>query len=151
VISHRLVAFILGAPFIAAGIAGFLPSFTHAPPVDAPPLLVHTSYGYLLGLFPINIIHNLFHLLIGILGVALSMKVYTARLYLQGFAIALTFLTIAGLLPGLNSMFGLAPVYGHDVWLHATEALAAGYAGFVMPSKQDSRAVAEKEATLTQT
>jgi hypothetical protein len=37
-----------------------------------------------------------------------------------------------GLIPGPDILFGLAPLFSHDVWLHGVEALAAGYVGFVM-------------------
>jgi hypothetical protein len=30
---------------------------------------VANGYGYLFGLFPVNLVHNLFHLLIGLLGI----------------------------------------------------------------------------------
>jgi hypothetical protein len=45
-----------------------------------------------------------------------------------------------GLLPQLDVTFGLAPLFGHDVWLHGVEAVAAGYIGFVMPEAGTARA-----------
>ena len=36
--------------------------------------------------------------------------------------------TVMGLIPGLNTTFGLVPLYGHDVWLHALTAAAAAAA-----------------------
>ena len=35
-----------------------------------------------------------------------------------------------GLIPVLNMTFGLIPLYGHDVWLHAGIAAMAAYFGF---------------------
>ena len=35
-----------------------------------------------------------------------------------------------GLIPGLNTVFGLIPLHGHDVWLHLILAAAAGYFGW---------------------
>jgi len=32
---------------------------------------------------------------------------------------------------GLRTTFGLVPLYGHDVWLHAVLAAVAAYFGFV--------------------
>jgi hypothetical protein len=40
-------------------------------------------------------------------------------------------LAILGLIPATNTMFGLVPIYGNDVWLHAGTALIAAYFGFV--------------------
>ena len=42
-----------------------------------------------------------------------------------------------GLRPGLNTLFGLVPLYGHDVWLHALLALAGAYFGFARPADVD--------------
>jgi hypothetical protein len=47
-------------------------------------------------------------------------------------AIVFALLAIMGLIPGLNTLFGLAPLYSHDIWLHALSALLAGYFGYVV-------------------
>jgi hypothetical protein len=39
-------------------------------------------------------------------------------------------LAVMGLIPGLNTLFGLVPLFGHDVWLHAGTAAIAAYFGF---------------------
>ena len=39
--------------------------------------------------------------------------------------------TIMGLVPGLNTTFGLIPIHGANVLLHAFIAIAATYYGFV--------------------
>jgi hypothetical protein len=36
-----------------------------------------------------------------------------------------------GFIPVLRTTFGLAPVYGNNIWLHALLAIAAGYFGWV--------------------
>jgi hypothetical protein len=35
-----------------------------------------------------------------------------------------------GLIPALNTLFGLAPIHGHDVWLHGGTAIIAAYFGW---------------------
>ena len=57
-------------------------------------------------------------------------------------------LTLMGLLPGLDTLFGLAPLFGHDVWLHGVEALAAGYVGWVMVAPDRSGEVARPARRL---
>jgi hypothetical protein len=47
------------------------------------------------------------------------------RLY--GLMIFYGTLAVMGLIPVLNTSFGLIPILGHDVWLHALTALAAAY------------------------
>lgn len=39
-------------------------------------------------------------------------------------------LAVMGLIPGLDTLFGLVPIFGHDVWLHAVTAAAAVYFGW---------------------
>jgi hypothetical protein len=38
---------------------------------------------------------------------------------------------VMGLIPLTATTFGLVPLYGNDIWLHALLALVAGYFGFV--------------------
>jgi hypothetical protein len=132
----RYFALVVGGAFTLAGIAGFLPLFTVHPPADAPHLTVSTSYGLLLGLFPVNIIHNIFHFLVGILGL-LAFRAYSSALQFSRFlGITLGVLTLMGLIPALQTGFGLWPLYGHDIWLHGLEAVIGIYLGFFAAQKK---------------
>ena len=133
VVPMRPFALFLGVAFILAGVGGFTPAVTQAVPAGAPALIVPAWYVQLLGIFPVNVLHSLFHLTLGILGVLAFARPALTRPYIRGFALALTLLTVMGTLPLLNITFGLAPLYSHDVWLHGVEAVAAGYVGFFMP------------------
>jgi hypothetical protein len=98
----------------------------------------------LLGLFPINILHNIVHLAIGLWGV-LSYRSYGgARTYARGLVVLYALLAIMGLVPGLNTTFDLIPIFGHDVWLHALTALAAAYFGFVHREAETSTTTANR-------
>jgi hypothetical protein len=128
----RTFALIAGIAYLAAGILGFVPQLLSPPPADAPQLGITAFYGYLLGLFPVNFMHNLVHLAIGAWGIAASRGLATgARAYAKSLAVLYGILTIMGLIPGLNTLFGLAPLHGHDVWLHAATAIIAAYFGWV--------------------
>ena len=125
------MAMIFGVVFALVGVLGFFPS---PPPPGAPPLSVEHGHGMALGLFPINTLHNLVHLLFGVLGIAASRGVLmSARGYFQLVAAAYALLVILGLLPATQTTFGLIPIWGNDVWLHAVIAAAAGYLGFATP------------------
>jgi len=126
----RKFALIFGIIYVIAGIAGFIPALNphHA---DMPPIAVDSFYGRALGLFPVNILHNLVHLAIGVWGILGSRSVGGARFFGRGLAIFYGLLAILGLIPATNTMFGLVPLYGNDVWLHAGTALIAAYFGFV--------------------
>ena len=126
----RYFALLVGVAFTLAGIAGFLPFLTPHPPPDAPHLLVNTGYGLLLGLFPVNIVHNLFHFGVGVMGL-LAFRAYSSSLQFSRFlGITLAVLTLMGLVPALRTGFGIWPLYGHDIWLHGVEAVIGLYLGF---------------------
>jgi hypothetical protein len=123
----RTFAITAGVIYLLVGILGFVPGAVAAPPADAPNMAVHHNYGYLLGLFPVNTPHNLVHLLIGVWGIASYKTWGAAKSFAAGLAILYALLAVAGIIPGLNTTFGLIPLWGHDIWLHALTALVAGY------------------------
>ncbi len=51
----RYSALIFGIIYILVGIAGFVPPLLQPPSAAAPSISVTPFYGYLLGLFPVNI------------------------------------------------------------------------------------------------
>jgi len=99
-------------------------------PHDLPPITVDTLYGRLLGLFPVNLLHTLVHLVIGMWGVLAWRSYSSSRTYAQSLAVIYAILTVLGLIPLTSTMFGLVPLFSHDVWLHALTALVAAYFGF---------------------
>ena len=63
----RTAALVVGVAFAVVGIVGFVPS----PPLpDAPPLTVEHGHGMALGIFPVNTLHNIVHLIFAVLGLA---------------------------------------------------------------------------------
>jgi hypothetical protein len=123
----RTFALVAGVIYALVGILGFIPGVVAPPPADAPSLAVNHNYGYLLGLFPINTPHNIVHLLIGVWGLASYGTWRAAHNFAAGLAILYGLLAVLGLIPGLNTTFGLIPLWGHDIWLHAGTAAVAGY------------------------
>jgi hypothetical protein len=120
---------VAGVVYIVIGILGFVPPLLTLP-AGAPPLAVDQAYGYLFGLFPVNILHSLVHLGVGVWGVLAARTLGAARTYAVSLAIIFGVLTVMGLVPGLSTVFGLIPLFGHDVWLHAVTAIVAAYFGF---------------------
>src|SRR5687767_11424927 len=111
--SIAAAALIFGVVFLLAGLAGFFP--TPIPP-GAPPLTIEHGHGLALGMFPVNTLHNVVHLLFGILGIAAARgMMLPARTYFQCVAIAYGLLTVLGLLPATQTLFGLVPIWGSDV------------------------------------
>ncbi len=129
--STQRFALIYGIVFIVIGVAGFVPGLTQ--PHSHPDVGLQSGLGLLFGLFPVNVLHNLVHLLFGGWGLAATRSVEGARTYARATAAIYAVLTVLGLIPAMNlhAGFGLVPLYGHDVWLHALLSMLAGYFGFV--------------------
>ena len=127
----RRFALILGAAFVVLGVSGFIPGITIGH--NHPDVRVETGLGLLFGLFPVNVLHNLVHILFGLWGIAASKTAGAARTYGKVTFIAYSLLMVMGLVPAANlhTTFGLVPLYGHIIWLHAVLAAAGGYFGFV--------------------
>jgi hypothetical protein len=122
------LAAVFGVVFLLVGLAGF---FASPPPPDALPLTMNHGHGLALGLFPVNTLHNVVHLLFGAVGLMAAAGILlSARTYFQLLAIAYGLLTVFGLVPATQTTFGLIPIYGSDVWLHGLVAVAAGVVGF---------------------
>jgi hypothetical protein len=126
----RYFALIAGIAYVLAGLLGFFPGAVEQPVTGDPDVNVVGGWGYLLGLFPVNFLHNLVHLALGAWGVMAYRDFAAARGYARGLAIIYGVLTVMGLIPGLRTTFGLVPIFGHDIWLHAVTAIIAAYFGW---------------------
>lgn len=125
------MALVFGVVFSIIGLLGF---FSSPPDPAAPPLTLDHGHGMVLGLFAVNTLHNVAHLLFGILGIAAGSGVLlSARAYFQLIAVAYVLLAILGLIPATQTAFGYIPLWGNDVWLHAAIAAVAAYFGFAAP------------------
>jgi hypothetical protein len=132
----RYFALIYGIVFLLVGIAGFVPAFVT--PMDMPRnLAVEAGHGLLFGLFPVNIVHNLVHIAFGVWGLVAYRALASARLYARAVAVIYAILAVMGLIPGLDTMFGLVPLHGHDVWLHILLAAVAAYFGWGVKASEE--------------
>jgi hypothetical protein len=129
--STRTFALLFGIVFLAIGVAGFIPGITTPPHANHPDLAVDANYGQVFGLFPVNILHNIVHILFGLWGLLSYKSLGAAKGYAKAVAIAYAVLTLAGFIPNLDTMFGLVPLFGNDIWLHALLALVAAYFGWM--------------------
>ena len=128
--STRTFAMLFGIVFLVVGVLGFLGEpFTAAPHGEHP--AVNPEARDLLGLFPVNMYHNVVHVLFGLWGLAASRSAGGAVTYARGVAIIYALLTVMGFVPALYTTFGFIPLYGNDIWLHGLIALVAAYFGWV--------------------
>jgi len=129
----RYFALITGIAYLLIGLMGFVPSLVSEPtvlPEYVAEVGVRSGFGYLLGLFPINTAHNIVHLVVGVLGILASIALDSSRLYAGLLGIFYATLAVLGFIPAAQTMFGLIPIYGNDIWLHAGTAAIAIYFGF---------------------
>ena len=133
-----LLARIFGLAFLLVGILGFVPQVVQSSP-DAAHIVIGTTV-LLLGIFPVNILHNIVHILIGLWGLTSGGSYGGARSYFRGLAVFYALLVILGLIPLTNTFFAMIPIYGYDVWLHAAVAILAAYFGFGTPAPQEEPA-----------
>ena len=139
----------LGIVFTVIGIAGFIPSLVSLPgdiagsmaPITADelPATVGANYGaaylrgfgYLFGLFPTNLLHNIVHLAVGLFGLYSATGERGAFNYNRFFAISYLVLAVLGLIPAANTLFGVMPIFGNNVWFNAVTGAIAAYYAFV--------------------
>ena len=137
----RTFALVWGILFLIVVASGFIPGMLQPPAPGDPPLVVDSMHGRALGLFPVNILHNLVHLVFGVWGLLAYRSLDAAKAYAKVVAIIYIVFAVMGLVPGLDTTFGLVPLHSNDVWLHLLLALPAAYFGFVhRDDREDARA-----------
>ncbi len=124
--TSRNFAMVFGIVLLAIGILGFIPAFIR-PSLDVSGLAVPAGAGHLLGIFPVNFVHSLVHVAAGAWGLAAMRNAISSKRYAVAMAVLFGVLTVFGVLPMFNTLFGLAPLHGNDIWLHAILAMSAGY------------------------
>ena len=114
------IAMVFGVVFLLVAIVGFISPGGMAMTVDPP--------GMLLGMFPVNMLHNVVHLLFGIWGLAAARSWSGAKSYAQIGGVIYLVLAVCGYF--VPNGFGLVPLGGSDIWLHALLGLILAAVGF---------------------
>ena len=107
----RTVAVVFGAVYLLIGIVGFV--------LDNP----------LFGLFDVNWLHNIVHILVGATLLYGSMSYSTAIQATRGVGVILVILGILGFIT--PDGFGLVPLGGNDIWLHLATGVILLATGFM--------------------
>ena len=132
----RELALLLSLAFRLVGVAGFIPGIT-------------THYGdlrfagddsgaKLFGVFQVSVLHNLLHLLYGIVGLVLARTAAGARAFLIGGGLAYLVLALYGILTPQDSSWNFVALDRDDDLLHL--GLGLGMFGFgVLPEESSGR------------
>jgi hypothetical protein len=108
------IAQIFGWAFVLVGLAGFAATGSS---MEAN----HELAPKLFGLFPVNVLHNVVHLVFGVWGILASRSLGGSRGYFVGAGVI--YLLLAALGTVVPDGFGLVPIGGNDVGLHIFLAL----------------------------
>lgn len=121
-LTTKTVAMVFGVVFLLVGILGFVPGIT--------------SSGKLLGIFEVDTLHNIIHLLSGVLALGLgSMGGSYGKMYLVGFGAVYALVAVVGLVQG-DTVLGLIDVNAADNILHVVLAVALLGAGLTLPADE---------------
>jgi hypothetical protein len=115
----KKIAVAFGVIFVVVGVLGFIPAFV--------------TDGRLLGMFEVNSLHNLVHLVTGILAIVVGvMSERASRMFFRIFGVIYALVAALGLYSGSEPLLGLIANNTADVALHAVIAVVALYLGFAL-------------------
>lgn len=115
------VATISGLVFIVVSVLGLAAG-------GMPGMKMGGASVMLLGLFPVNMLHNVVHLAFGVWGVIAGRGEKASVTYALGSGVAYLCLGVLGLFT--DSLLGMVPIGGYDVVLHLVLAVALAGCGF---------------------
>ena len=116
----KSAAIIFGIVFLLVGVLGFVPGIT-------------TTGQMLLGIFHVNAVHNIVHVLSGAVALITGLtSTAAARMYFRVFGIVYALVAILGFFTGNGLLLGLISNNMADTWLHVLIALVALALGFVV-------------------
>lgn len=109
-------ATVIGATFLLVGVLGFIPGITTN--YDDLAFAGHHSGAKLLGIFEVSVLHNVVHLLFGVVGLLAARAASTAGLYLVIGGAVYAVLWLYGLVVDKHSSANFVPLNAADDWLH---------------------------------
>ena len=122
--TSRELALLFGIFYAGLGLLGLMP-----------------GSGALLGLFPDNMALTLVHLTMGTWALAAYFGRGSTQSYARSAAFIFAALGLMGMVDGLDSLFGLMPLHGPNVWLHLFSAALAGFVAW-SPESGERRSLA---------
>ena len=132
----QTLTLLFGIVFLAVGILGFIPGITtHYGDLS---FAGDDSASKLLGIFQVSVLHNIIHLLFGVVGLWAARSFDSSRIYMIGGGIIYLALFVLGLFDGLNWV----PANNADDWLHLGLGVAMVGIGYVYGKERMGRTAA---------
>lgn len=104
-----------GIIILVVGVLGFVPGIT--------------TNGHVLGIFEVDTVHNIVHILTGIVALAMAGSYGSAKTFFKVFGVVYGLVTLLGFM-GSDPVLGLIHVNGADNVLHLIITVLALYLGF---------------------
>jgi hypothetical protein len=123
----------VAAVFLLVGVLGFIPGITTG--YDSMTFAGHDSDAKLLGAFEVSVLHNIVHLLFGVVGLALARTWSGARGFLIGGGLVYLVLWLYGLVIDKESSANFVPVNDADNWLHLALGLGMVALGLALAGR----------------
>jgi hypothetical protein len=128
----RLYCTLVGAALVIAGLIGFFYSASF----DSGSIDVRADSDEVFGLLAVNGWHNLVHIALGLLALAVAGSVAGARAYCLGIGLVYLVLAIWGFIDSDGVLIGLIPVNDPDNVLHLILGLVGLGAGAATPTAE---------------
>jgi hypothetical protein len=127
----QTLAWVFGIVLTLVGVLGFVPGIT--------------TDMMLLGIFHVDSLHSIVHIVSGLAALAAAWGMYSARMYFQAFGVVYGLVTVLGFVTGGAILFETNMA---DNLLHLVIAAVALYAGFMMKGSSTSAASAGMGAAM---
>jgi len=131
----QAAALLVAGGFLVIGVLGFIPGATTD--YDLLEWSGHHSGAKLFGIFAISGLHNIVHLVSGVVGFALARTYAASRAYFLGGGLVYLALWLHGLFMNQGSRANLLPVNGADNWLHFGLAIGMVLLGLTLAGQRD--------------
>ena len=116
----KTVATVFGVVLLLVGILGFIPGVTN-------------DQNMLLGIFHVNALHNVIHLVSGAAALYCGMQdAKSARMFFQVFGVIYALVAVLGFVYGDKDILGIVSSNMADTWLHVVIAATSLFFGFAV-------------------
>lgn len=129
----QAAAVLVGAVFLLVGVLGFIPGITTGS--GSLEAAGHDSHAELLGIFQVSVLHNVVHLLFGVVGIALARRPSSARAFLVGGGGVYLLLFLYGVVVDKDSQANFVPLNTADDVLHLVLGVGMIALGIVLSKR----------------